>query len=72
MKKEVTLTHSVTLFVEGTSEDEIQDWLNNTTPSEARDLAESQGHTVEEHYAEEIQRNVGDDVFADYIIPKEG
>lgn len=34
MKAKVKLTYSVTLFVEGGSDDEISDWLAQTTPSE--------------------------------------
>ena len=65
MKCKVRLTYSVDLVVEGNSEDEIYDWLNNTTPEEAYHLADGD---VDENYEEEILCVISNDVSVDYVI----
>lgn len=39
MKAKVRLTHSVEMLVEAESNEQLQDWLNTTTPIEATDQA---------------------------------
>lgn len=69
MKAKVNLTYSVTLFVEGGSDDEISDWLAQTTPSEALKQAKEQtGNYVEENYDEQIECFVMDDSEVDLVI----
>lgn len=69
MKAKVKLTYSVTLFVEGRSDDEISDWLAQTTPSEALKQAKEQtGNYVEENYDEQIECSVMDDSEVDLVI----
>lgn len=69
MKCKVRLTHTVELYVEGKSEDQIQDWLAGTTPAEAFQLAYDNGHRVaKECFDEEIICNVRDDSEVDYVI----
>lgn len=34
MVAKVRMTHTVELFIEGETEDDIQDWMNNHTPEE--------------------------------------
>ncbi len=70
MKCKVRLTHTVTLFVEGNSEDQVQDWLAQTTPEEAYLLAYENGNIIESEYDEEIICVVKDDSDVDYIIKK--
>lgn len=68
MKCKVRLTHTVELFVEGKSEDQIQDWLNNTTPEEAYLLAYNNDGNPDTEYDEEIICEVRDDSEVDYVI----
>lgn len=69
MKAKVKLTHSVTLFVEGGSDDEILDWLAQTTPGEAlKQVKEQTGNYVEEDYDEQIECCVMDDSEVDLVI----
>ena len=68
MKCKVRLTYSVEMFVEGESEEAIVDWLNRTTPTEAKKLAENS--YVTEDYSEEIVCHVQDNSVVDYIIPQ--
>lgn len=63
MIAKVKLTHSIIMFVEGKTEEEIQDWLSCTTPSEAKEMSKN---TVEEDYDEEIMCIV--DGYPDYTI----
>lgn len=65
MKCKVRLTYSVDLVVEGDSEEDIYDWMNCTTPEEARILANL---NVDEHYGEEILCTMPNNVEADYVI----
>lgn len=66
MKCKVRLSYTIEMFVEGKSEEEIAEWLNNTTPSEAKELAGN--NMVNEDYNEEIICNVRDDSVVDYVI----
>ena len=71
MKCKVRLTYSVELYVEGKDEEEIQEWLNNTTPEGARSLACYQNNSVgnvSESYNEEIICPVREDSIVDYVI----
>ena len=68
MKAKVRLTHTVEMFVDGKSKEEIQEWLTNTTPNEAKSFAEKNGKWVEEDYSEEIICSVRDDSYVDYKI----
>ena len=69
MKAKVNLTYSVTLFVEGGSDDEISDWLAQTTPDEAfKQVKEQTGNHVEENYDEQIECFVMDDSEVDLVI----
>lgn len=69
MKCKVRLTHTVELYVEGKSEDQIQDWLAKTTPEEAYLL--SNGYAVDSEYDEEIVCVVREDSEVDYVIKEE-
>ena len=71
MKCKVSLTQTVTLFVEGKSEDQIQDWLNNNTPTDAYLLAFNNGGRPDVEYDEEIICEVRDDSEVDYVIKEE-
>ena len=71
MKCKVRLTHTVTMFVEGKSEDQIQDWLAKTTPEEAYLLAYENSYTVDSDYEEEIICTVRDDAEVDYVIKED-
>ena len=66
MKCKVRLTYSVEMFVEGESEEAIVDWLDYTTPTEAKSLAEN--NFVTEDYSEEIICHVQDNSVVDYVI----
>ena len=68
MKCKVRLTHTVEMFVEGPSEDAIQEWLLETTPQEAKDLARNNGNYVSEDYDEEIICHVMENSEVDYVI----
>lgn len=63
MIAKVQLTYSVTMYVEGSSKEEIQDWLESTSPSEAKKLSKNM---VEEDYSEEILGIA--DGYPDYTI----
>ena len=69
MKCRVQFTHTVTMIVEGKSEDQIQDWLAKTTPEEA--YLASYGSNVRSEYDEEIICRVGEDFTVDYVIKEE-
>lgn len=69
MKCKVRLTHTVTLFVEGKSEEQILDWLAQTTPQDAYLL--SYGSGVDSEYDEEIICEVREDSDVDYVIKEE-
>ena len=70
MKYKVKLTHAVTMVVEGKSEDQIQDWLLQTTPEEAYFLAYDNGNPQSE-YEEEIICEARGDSAVDYVIKEE-
>ena len=65
MKCKVRLTQTVEMFVEGESEEAIQEWLLCTTPEEAADLAENM---IDISYDEEIICTVSEDSEVDYVI----
>ena len=65
MKCKVRLTQTVEMFVEGESEEAIMDWLYNTTPEEAADLATNM---IDISYDEEIVCHVREDSEVDYVI----
>lgn len=65
MKCKVRLTRTVELIVEGKSEEQIQDWLKETTPEGAY-LAADGG--VDDSYDEEIICRVDDNSDAVYVI----
>lgn len=67
MKCKVRLTHTVELFVEGKSEDQISDWLSRTTPEEAYLLSYDNSQPKSD-YSEEIVCYVADDSVVDYVI----
>ena len=67
MKAKVRLTYSVEMFVEGKSEEAIEDWLSHTTPTEAKEFAAN--NFVTEDYSEEIICGVQDNSVVDYVIP---
>ena len=71
MKCKVRLSYEVEMIVEGDSEETVNEWLLNTTPQEARDLAGANGRFISESYEEEILNYVGDGFEADYIIEEE-
>lgn len=71
MKCKVRLTHTVTLFVEGKSEEQILDWLAKTTPEEAYLLAYDNSRQVDSDYDEEIICEIRDDSEVDYVIKEE-
>lgn len=68
MKCKVRLSYTVEMFVEGDSEEAINDWLICTTPEEARDMAHN---AVDQEYEEEIICCVDDDSEVDYVIGEE-
>ena len=68
MKCKVRMTYTIEFFVEGKSEDAIQEWMSNKTPEEVRDLVND---FESENYTEEIICNIADDSFVDYIIKEE-
>lgn len=47
----VKLTHSVDVFVEAATEDDLMDWMNQTTPAEALEQSEQK---AESSYSEEV------------------
>ena len=65
MKAKVRLTRIVELFVEGETEDDIMDWLAETTPEEAYLVADG---NAEEEYKDEIVCFVREDSVVDYVI----
>lgn len=68
MKCKVRLTHTVELFVEGESIDQIWDWLAGTTPEEAYLLALDNGGQPDTDYEEDIVCEVSKNSVVDYVI----
>jgi len=64
----VRLSYSVELTVSAESEDALQDFINQTTPREAKELAEKQGNSVEEFWNEELITYIRPDSYVDYEI----
>jgi hypothetical protein len=69
MKCKVRLTRTVEIFVEGSSEDAIMDWLRQTTPEQAYMLTD--GNVDCDTYDEEIVCCVRDDSIVDYVIKED-
>ena len=67
MKCKVRLTYAVEMYVEGESEEAIQDWMQNTTPMQAQSLSKGM---VTEEFSEEILYPVREDSRVDYVIGK--
>ena len=67
MKCKVRLSLSVELIEKGKTEEEIQEWLNTTSPLEIIDAKIPH----DESYDEEILKFVHDDVQEDYVIESE-
>ena len=67
MKCKVRLSLSVELIVKGKTEEEIQEWLNTTSPLEIIDTKIPH----DESYDERILQYVHDEVLEDYVIEKE-
>ena len=70
MKFKVRLTHFVEMVVEGSSMEDVQEWLSNTTPNEAVKLA-TNSELVDESYDEDILFEVREDSIANFTIPSE-
>lgn len=68
MKCKVVLHRTVELIVEGRDEEAIMDWLSQTTPEEAYELANG---NVRDIYDEDILGGVKDGVVADYVIKED-
>lgn len=71
MKCKVRLSYEVEMFVEGESEEAIQEWLLCNTPQEAKECAYQNGKIVSENYDEEIVCYVDDNSEVDYVIEEE-
>lgn len=67
IRARVEMIHVVELIVEAQNEDEIQDWLNETTPEKAYELSKNR---ATERYYDDIVRFVTDED-ADYVINPE-
>ena len=67
MKYKVRLTHSVEMVVEGTSMEDVQEWLNNTTPDEAKAMAINL-ELVDESYDEDILNEVENSSIPNIIL----
>lgn len=68
MKARVRLNYSIELVVEADNLEQLQDWVNGTTPDEAREMAEKNNRIVDEDYSEEILCPVRDDSTSDVSI----
>lgn len=68
MKAKVRLNYSIELVVEADNLEQLQDWVNGTTPDEAREMAEKNNRIVDEDYSEEILCPVRDDSTSDVSI----
>lgn len=55
MRALVTLTHKVTVIVEGDDIDQITNWARERTPSEAADDCHKNGYQPNEDYDEYIE-----------------
>lgn len=71
MKAKVKLSYSVELFVEAKDENQLLEWLNQTTPAEALERArENNAGYVEEDFSEEIICHVDDNSVVDISLVK--
>lgn len=55
MKALVTLTHKVTVIVEGDNLDQIANWASERTPSEAADDCHKNGYQPYEDYEDYVE-----------------
>lgn len=67
VRAKVKMVHVVELVVEAQNEDEIQDWLNETTPEKAYEL--SKDRATERYFDEIVQFATDEDV--NYVINSE-
>ena len=65
MKCKVRLTHTVWMYVEADSEEDVQEWLLQTTPQEAIDIT---NNYIDQDFDEEIVCHVSEDSDVDYVI----
>lgn len=70
MKRKVRLTHTVEMIVDGPTIEDIEKWLDTTTPDKAKKLANSSA-CIFEDYTEDIFYEVDEDTMADFTIPPE-
>lgn len=69
----VTLSHTVTMTVCAENINEIQDWITEHTPNEAKELAKKQtGNYIKENYSEEIVCSMPSNTLIDYHIDSGG
>ena len=66
MIQKVRFTYTVDVFIKGDSEDQIMDYMRNTTPAEAFREASKSGHYVEDAYDEFVLADIMPD--SDYDI----
>lgn len=66
MIQKVRFTYTVDVFIKGDSEDQIIDYMRNTTPAEAFREASKSGHYVEDAYDEFVLADIMPD--SDYDI----
>ena len=66
MKYKVKMTHTVELFVEAKSEEEVLDWMYSRTPDQVKEMTPN----CTEDYEDEIVCSVSDNSVVDYIITK--
>lgn len=57
---EVVLIHTVKAVIAAESREEVEDWLNTTTPKEAVERAKAEGHYVSEDYSEDVLKEIKD------------
>ena len=72
MIQKVRFTYTVDVFIKGDSEDQIMDYMRNTTPNEAFRKASKSGHYVEEAYDEFVLADIRPDSDYDIDLTKGG
>lgn len=65
MKVKVRMSHTIELVVEGEDMEAISDWMAETTPAEAYDMANG---VHDDSFNDEILEIVDDNVKANYVI----
>ena len=68
----VRLTYAVDVTVKGESQEQIVEWMNRTSPTEAFKEASKSGYYVEENYGEEFICPVMENSDYDIDITKGG